>query len=263
MAWLIIFNRKSAGDAPVLVMQFTLALVAAPLLLIAASVLASVGGPGFAVPFPSADVIAKCALVAVTASTGHLLIYWATTHAGAALVSPMTYVQLIVAAGLGWAWFGDVPDALSVAGRSADHRRRAAAVAEPEATVAGGGHAGLIRAMRAGRADHALCLDCAASLSSVGWAQAPKRAGGGSRLAERSLDQRDAAGLDEEVWTARGGVMLGLNRSGKERAGERLRIYADRADAEGESASGHRPTATPRCRSGWYRAGRARRCSRM
>jgi LPXTG-motif cell wall-anchored protein len=85
-------------------------------LLIAASVLASVGGPGFAVPFPSADVIAKCALVAVTASTGHLLIYWATTHAGAALVSPMTYVQLIVAAGLGWAWFGDVPDALSVLG---------------------------------------------------------------------------------------------------------------------------------------------------
>jgi drug/metabolite transporter (DMT)-like permease len=116
MAWLIIFNRKSAGDAPVLVMQFTLALVAAPLLLIAARVLASVGGPGFAVPFPSAEVIAKCALVAVTASTGHLLIYWATTHAGAALVSPMTYVQLIVAAGLGWAWFGDVPDALSVVG---------------------------------------------------------------------------------------------------------------------------------------------------
>jgi drug/metabolite transporter (DMT)-like permease len=28
----------------------------------------------------------------------------------------MTYVQLIVAAGLGWAWFGDVPDALSVVG---------------------------------------------------------------------------------------------------------------------------------------------------
>jgi hypothetical protein len=30
MAWLIIFNRKSAGDAPVLVMQFVLALFAAP-----------------------------------------------------------------------------------------------------------------------------------------------------------------------------------------------------------------------------------------
>ncbi len=116
MAWLITFNRKSAGDAPVLVMQFTLALVAAPLLLIAAGVLHGVGGPGFEIGRPSPEVVAKCALVAVTASTGHLMIYWATTHAGAALVSPMTYVQLIVAAALGLAWFGDAPDLVALAG---------------------------------------------------------------------------------------------------------------------------------------------------
>ena len=116
MAWLITFNRKSAGDAPVLVMQFTLACVAAPLLLVAAGLLSMVGGPGFEIGRRSGDVVAKCALVAVTASTGHLLIYWATTHAGAALVSPMTYVQLIVAAGLGWAWFAEAPDVVSLAG---------------------------------------------------------------------------------------------------------------------------------------------------
>jgi drug/metabolite transporter (DMT)-like permease len=58
-------------------------------------------------------VILKCATVAVTASVAHLLIYWATVHAGAALVSPMTYVQLLVAAGLGWIWFADVPDAMT------------------------------------------------------------------------------------------------------------------------------------------------------
>jgi drug/metabolite transporter (DMT)-like permease len=113
MAWLITFNRKSVGDAPILVMQFVLALVAAPMLLIAATALALVGGPDFAVPFPSNEVILKCATVAVTASVGHLLIYWATVHAGAALVSPMTYVQLLVAAGLGWIWFADVPDAMT------------------------------------------------------------------------------------------------------------------------------------------------------
>jgi drug/metabolite transporter (DMT)-like permease len=113
MAWLITLNRKSAGDAPILVMQFVLALIAAPMLLIAATVLALVGGPDFAVPFPSNEVILKCATVAVTASVAHLLIYWATVHAGAALVSPMTYVQLLVAAGLGWIWFADVPDAMT------------------------------------------------------------------------------------------------------------------------------------------------------
>jgi drug/metabolite transporter (DMT)-like permease len=116
MAWLITFNRKSAGDAPVLVMQFTLACVAAPLLLIAAVTLGAVAGPQFAIGWPSSEVIAKCALVAVTASTGHLMIYWATTHAGAAVVSPMTYVQLLVAAALGWAWFGDAPDLVTYLG---------------------------------------------------------------------------------------------------------------------------------------------------
>jgi drug/metabolite transporter (DMT)-like permease len=116
MAWLIILNRKSAGDAPVLVMQFVLALVAAPLLLVAAATLAALGGPALDVPFPSVEVIAKCALVAFTASVGHLMIYWATTHAGAALVSPMTYVQLLVAAALGWMWFGDAPDLASFGG---------------------------------------------------------------------------------------------------------------------------------------------------
>ena len=116
MAWLITFNRKAAGDAPVLVMQMLLAIVAAPLLVIAAGMLAAVGGPSFAVPFPSNEVIAKCALVAFTASVGHLMIYWATTHAGAAVVSPMTYVQLLVAGGLGWLWFADAPDATAIGG---------------------------------------------------------------------------------------------------------------------------------------------------
>jgi drug/metabolite transporter (DMT)-like permease len=116
MAWLIIFNRKSAGDAPVLVMQFVLALFAAPLLVLAASVLSAVGGAGFRIGVPSAEVVGKCALVAFTASTGHLLIYAATVRASAALVSPMTYVQLIAATALGWAWFGDVPDLATWAG---------------------------------------------------------------------------------------------------------------------------------------------------
>ena len=116
MAWLIIFNRKSAGDAPVLVMQFVLALFAAPLLVAAAALLSAVGGQGFRIGAPSAEVVAKCALVALTASTGHLLIYAATVRASAALVSPMTYVQLIAATALGSAWFGDAPDFATFAG---------------------------------------------------------------------------------------------------------------------------------------------------
>jgi drug/metabolite transporter (DMT)-like permease len=116
MAWLITFNRKSAGDAPILVMQFVLALVAAPLLVVAAASLSILGGPAFVIGWPTTEVVLKCAVVAFTASVGHLLIYWGTVHAGAALVSPMTYVQLLVAGGLGWAWFGDAPDATAIGG---------------------------------------------------------------------------------------------------------------------------------------------------
>jgi drug/metabolite transporter (DMT)-like permease len=116
MAWLITLNRKSAGDAPMLVMQLTLALVAAPLLILAAATLSAVAGPGFRITVPSVDIVLRTAVVAFTASTGHLLIYWGTTQAGAALVSPMTYAQLIVAVILGWIFFAETPDALSIAG---------------------------------------------------------------------------------------------------------------------------------------------------
>ena len=115
MAWLMIFNRKAAGDAPALVMQFLVAVMAAPLLVIAAAVLA-LGTARFAIPEPSLVVVLKCAGVAVTGSVGHLLIYSATLRASAAVVAPMTYIQLLVAAGIGWAWFGDRPDAATLGG---------------------------------------------------------------------------------------------------------------------------------------------------
>lgn len=74
MAWLIILNRKAAGDAPVLVMQLLLAMFAAPLLVAAAGLLAWSGAPQFAIPVPSAGVMLKCLAVAFTATVGHLLI---------------------------------------------------------------------------------------------------------------------------------------------------------------------------------------------
>lgn len=116
MAWLMILNRKSAGLGSALAMQLLLAAMAAPMLIAAATMLHLSGIPDFIVPPPTTAVVLKCALVALTATTGHLLIYSATTRATAAVVAPMTYVQLIVAAALGWAWFGNPPDAAMLVG---------------------------------------------------------------------------------------------------------------------------------------------------
>ena len=110
----MMLNRMTAGLAPVMAMQFLLAVFAAPLLVTAAVVL-HLSGP---VPIgaPSWLTIAKCAGVAVFATLGHTLIFAAVERASASTVAPMTYVQLLVAAGLGWLWFGDPPDAATFGG---------------------------------------------------------------------------------------------------------------------------------------------------
>lgn len=113
---LIIGNRYVAGQASVLAMQFVVAAYAAPILLIAAPLFALTGIERFAIDVPDWTVIARCAVVAVTASIAHWLVYLGTTRAGAAKVAPMTYVQLLVASVIGWVWFGDHPDGWTLIG---------------------------------------------------------------------------------------------------------------------------------------------------
>jgi drug/metabolite transporter (DMT)-like permease len=116
MSWLMMFNRKVAGGAPVAVMQFLLAAIATPLLFGAAALLDGFGGSPFQIGWPSAAVVLKCLGVAFFATFGHTLIYAAIVRATPQLVAPMTYVQLLVAGALGWAWFGNAPDEATFAG---------------------------------------------------------------------------------------------------------------------------------------------------
>ncbi|MCT2559634.1 DMT family transporter [Tsuneonella sp. YG55] len=116
MSALFMANRAVAGKASALAMQAWLALVAAPVLVATAVVGHLSGFAPLAVALPSPEVVAKCAFVALSASSAHWLIYLGTTRAGAASIAPMTYVQLVVATGLGWWWFGDRPDAPTLGG---------------------------------------------------------------------------------------------------------------------------------------------------
>jgi drug/metabolite transporter (DMT)-like permease len=116
MALLMISNRKAAGLAPVLVMQFLIAAFATPILIVAAGLAHLSGVPAFHIPPPSLEVVVKCALVALSGTIAHLLIYMATERASAALVAPMTYVQLLAAVTFGWLLFGDAPDLPTLGG---------------------------------------------------------------------------------------------------------------------------------------------------
>lgn len=113
---LMIGNRAAAGTGSALSMQVFLAAFAAPMLIVAAFAGRASGIELLDFGWPDWSIVARCAFVAVTASTAHMLIYLGTTKAGAATIAPMTYVQLLVAALLGWLWFGDVPDIMTMVG---------------------------------------------------------------------------------------------------------------------------------------------------
>jgi drug/metabolite transporter (DMT)-like permease len=109
MACLMICNRKAAGAASPVAMQFLVAMMAVPMLIAATGLLALSGAPQFQVTVPPVIVVVKCLAIACTATVAHLLIYMAAVRASVAVVAPMTYVQLLVAAALGWILFGVAP----------------------------------------------------------------------------------------------------------------------------------------------------------
>jgi hypothetical protein len=116
MAVLILLNRRAAGTASVLALQFNIAALSAPMLIAAAAIGDLSGLPGLDVGWPHWSVILRCAIVAVSASCAHALIFLATTRASAATIAPMTYSQLIVALIIGALVFGDLPDLKSMFG---------------------------------------------------------------------------------------------------------------------------------------------------
>ena len=113
---MMIGNRYVAGTASALAMQAYVALAATPILIVATFGLHFSGIARYFVHWPEWSVLARCALIACTATTAHWLIYLGTTRAGAAHIAPMTYVQLLVATLLGWLFFNNHPDRLTLLG---------------------------------------------------------------------------------------------------------------------------------------------------
>lgn len=115
-ALLMVLNRMSAGRSSALAAQVFVAAASAPILILASVAAKMSGIPALDFGWPSWDVVARCAVVAVTASTAHWLAYIGTAKAGAARVAPAIYVQMVVAVLLGWMFFDDVPDVWTLLG---------------------------------------------------------------------------------------------------------------------------------------------------
>lgn len=113
---MMLANRAVAGQGSSLSMQVFVAAGAAPVLILCAAIGGWSGAERFAISWPDWTVVARCAIVAVSASVAHWLVYLGTTRAGAATIAPMTYVQLLVAIILGWLMFTDTPDVMTLSG---------------------------------------------------------------------------------------------------------------------------------------------------
>lgn len=109
LAVLVILNRKAAGLASPLTMQFYVTVAGLPFLIPAAVIGHFSGIPALHVPAPSLHVLLVVALVAVIATTGHMLVFIGTTRLPASVVAPLTYVQLLVAGAIGWIVFDNPP----------------------------------------------------------------------------------------------------------------------------------------------------------
>lgn len=117
MALLMVANRAVAGKASVLTMQFSVSLFGL-LFMAGFALLGHLSGLGamHVGGMPSMGVVLRCAAIACSATCAHLLIFLATTRAGAGTIAPMTYVQLLMAGLAGWLVFGEHPDPTALAG---------------------------------------------------------------------------------------------------------------------------------------------------
>jgi drug/metabolite transporter (DMT)-like permease len=116
MAGLVILNRKSIGTASVLAMQFWIAAMAVPILVVVTLAGHISGIPQLHITQPAPIVLLKVLGVATTGTIAHWLIFIATERASAPVVAPTTYVQLLVAGALGWFLFGQHIDVVSACG---------------------------------------------------------------------------------------------------------------------------------------------------
>lgn len=113
---MMLLNRRAAGSASPLAMQWVMASFAAPLLILFATAGHLTGAPQLVVGWPDDSVVLRAAIVALTATTSHWLIYLGTARTSAAAVAPATYVQLPVTLIIDALLFRHLPDAMALAG---------------------------------------------------------------------------------------------------------------------------------------------------
>lgn len=113
----VLTSKLSTLESPYTTHFYTGAVGAALLLPVIAAVAAAGGiDLGAVARAATPGVVALVLLAGLCGTVGHLCLILALGLAPASTLMPFMYVQIGVAAVIGWAWFGHVPDAVGLAG---------------------------------------------------------------------------------------------------------------------------------------------------
>ncbi len=117
----LIYTRKLArtgdgGDVPALTMQFWSGTIGAVITTIAIIILQPLEWPVFEVAWPEVWQWQRLVLVGLLAAIGHLVLTSAFKYADASILAPFQYIELVVAAIIGWWMFNDIPTLTTLIG---------------------------------------------------------------------------------------------------------------------------------------------------
>ncbi len=115
-ALFMLITRQIAKDVDPIALQATSGAMAVAVLVPLLLVLGPTGFPGFALTMPSGNDWALLGLLGVLGTCAHLVMTWSLRFAPSATLAPMQYLEIPVAAVVGWLIFKDFPNGLALVG---------------------------------------------------------------------------------------------------------------------------------------------------
>lgn len=114
-ALFMLVTRRIAAETDPVGMQAVSALMAVAVL-VPALVLAADRLPGMAWRMPEADIWVLILAMGLAGTLAHLLLTWSLRHAPASTLAPMQYLEIPIAAGVGFLIFDELPGPLAALG---------------------------------------------------------------------------------------------------------------------------------------------------
>ncbi|MEO9824709.1 MAG: DMT family transporter [Paracoccaceae bacterium] len=115
-AFFMLVTRTLAKETDPMALQVVSGAIACALLIPLFALLTPFGTPGFAITTPIGSTWGLLLLMGLLGTLAHLMMTWALRFAPSATLAPMQYLEIPMAAAVGWLIFAEFPNGLALAG---------------------------------------------------------------------------------------------------------------------------------------------------